>query len=116
MKLLRIAVAALAFSGAGCTWPTATQTRVVYGTVTYLDGRTVERAQVTVDGGGTTYTDVQGRYRIGLPPGPRAVTLRARDGFTPGWVYAVTHFSTVVFNAGGGSTRQDIVLDMSGPI
>jgi hypothetical protein len=70
----------------------------VSGIVTLDDGTPVWMAKVTGPTQ-TVYTNPLGVFRLTLARSSDTVTLRARDGYTPGVAYAVTHFGSTKVSA-----------------
>ncbi len=118
MRLLKCALVALALSGTGCQSqsPLRPQALYIFGTARYADGTAVWRAKVWAEGGESTFSDPAGHFAIIAPATGDSVTLYARDGYTPGVVYASTRFGSVRVGGSPGRIRRDIVLDHITPI
>ncbi|MEO5989289.1 MAG: carboxypeptidase regulatory-like domain-containing protein [Candidatus Eisenbacteria bacterium] len=116
MRVLRCALLLLGLSGLGCLPPWESEFGTITGTVRYPDQTPVHMAKVTIAGVGTTYTDLRGNYRLELKSTSGVVTVTARDGYTPGRMYAVTSSGRAEVTVHRGLLVQDIVLDRSEPI
>jgi hypothetical protein len=72
-------------------------------------------SEVTTSTNQTPFTDRAGVYRMTLPFSTEPVTIAARDGYTPGMVYAVTHYDSGKVTPDHNRVL-DIVLRYSTPI
>lgn len=115
MRILRCALLALVLLGLGCRFPWEPEFGVVTGIVRYPDQTPVHMAKVTIAGSGTTFTDLRGSYRLELKSATAVVTVTARDGYTPGRMYAMTSSGRAEVTVRRGLMVQDIVLDRSDP-
>jgi hypothetical protein len=98
---------------AGCRGVSSPDRTVVSGTVHYPGGQPVHRAKVTAETGETTFTDARGQYQLAIRSDRRtatSITLTARDGYTPGVVYAVTRSGTVLVPLASGRVTRNIAL------
>lgn len=114
MRIHRTVVLALCLGMAGCMGP-AEPGSFVQGTVRQADGTPVERALVSIEGGGHTFTNSTGTYRLPLPASGDTIRVIARDGYMPGRAYAVTHSGSVEVLRRPGLIA-DVVLDHAEPI
>jgi len=127
MKSWSVMILALVLVMVGCrrsaddSWsrnPTISPTTAhLSGTVTYPSGEICWRAQLTVTTESTaftTFTDEAGDYRFTIPLGD-SVRIFARDGYTPGRVYGVTHYNRVSVSADHDRV-VNIVLSHETPI
>lgn len=114
MRIHRTVAVALCLGTAGCVGPTQPGS-FVHGTVRYTDGKPVERALVLIEGGDQTFTNAAGKYRLPLPGSGTVIRVLARDGYTPGRVYAETHSGSVEIPRRPGIVA-DVVLDHGEPI
>lgn len=114
MRIHRTATVALCLGMAGCVGPTQPRS-FVHGTVRYTDGNPVERALVLIEGGDRRFTSAAGTYRLQLPASGTVIRVLARDGYTPGRSYALTHSGSVEVPRQPGVVA-DVVLDHGDPI
>src|ERR1051326_6979395 len=92
MQTMKCALLALGLLGLGCRFPSEPRFGTVTGVVRYPDQTPVFRARVSIAGERSTFTDVLGRYRLELSAPRDTLSVLARDGFTPGRGYGVTHW------------------------
>jgi len=114
-RLAVLLVVTLAVS-TGCRWPWEPKAGPITGSISYPDGTRVWRAEVAVDQGDTTFTGPDGSFFLPVPAGAESVTVRARDGFTPGRAYSATRAGSVRVPVGKDVIIVRIVLTEETPI
>lgn len=116
MRILKCTLLLLCLLGLGCRFPWEPEFGSVTGVVRYPDQTPVYMAKVTIEGAGTTYTDMLGKYRLELKSSAAVVTVTARDGYTPGRAYAVTRSGSAEVRVRRGVVVRNLVLDHEDPI
>ena len=116
MNTMKCVLVALGLLGLGCRFPWEPRFGTVTGVVRYPDQTPVSRAEVSIAGEKPTFTDVLGRYRLELSAPRDTLNVLARDGFTPGRVYGVTHWGAAQVVVHGAVVVRNVVLDHAEPI
>jgi len=119
MKLSLLWIAALVLLAApACRFLVSVPdgTILVSGFVEERDGTPVWKAKVWVDSTATTFTDRSGQFRLRVPARVGSFTVMARNGYTPGMVYAVTCAGSRQVTGRHERETLIIVLDGCGPI
>jgi hypothetical protein len=88
----------------------------VTGVVVERSGAPVWKAKVWVDSTATTFTDRLGQFAFLVPARGKPFTVVARDGYTPGMMYAVTCAGASEVPGNESRVMLKIVLNSCSPI